>query len=150
MDQAFVVDASVATKWHLPDEDDVAIANLLLIRFAAGELALVAPNVIRLEVASAIIAATLGQPPRLSVAAGEKAIASFLATALDTRPEKELISTAFTLVQQYGCAFYDAIYLALAQVLDIPFITADRRFYQRLGHLPDVVWLADYPSLPTP
>ena len=149
MAEAFVVDASVAAKWHLPDEDDVGAANLLLVRFAAGELALVAPGVIHLEVASAISAATLGQQPRLSIQEGELAIAAFLATAIETRSERDLIPTAFTLVHHLGCAFYDALYLALAQRLGIAFITADRRLHRRIGHLPDIVWLANYPSSPS-
>ncbi len=52
------------------------------------------------------------------------------------------------LAHQHGCAFCDALYLALAQRLGIPFITADRRLHQRIGHLPDVVWLADDVSPP--
>ncbi len=149
MAQAFVVDASVAAKWHLPDEEDVAAANLLLVRFAAGDLGLVAPAVIHLEVASAITAAPLGRRPRISIQEGELAIAAFLATAIETRSERDLIPIAFALVHRNGCAFYDALYLALAQLLNLPFITADRKLYRRVAHLPDIVWLADYPSSPS-
>lgn len=149
MAEALVVDASVAVKWHLPDEDDVAAANRLLVAFAAGDLGLVAPDVIHLEVASAITAATLGNRPRISTAEGRAAIAAFLGTAIDTRPGSDLVIAAFGLVQAHGCAFYDALYLALAQRLRLPFVTADRRFYRRTGHLPEVVMLADYP-LPSP
>ena len=80
MAEALVVDDSVAAKWHLPDEDDVATANLLLDFFAAGGLRLVAPDVFRPEVASAITAATLGRTPRSSIPEGDRAITSFLAT----------------------------------------------------------------------
>ena len=147
MADVLVVDASVAAKWHLPDEDDIAIANRLLGRFVAGELGLVAPDIIRHEVVSAITVATLGRTPRLSVPEGGQAIADFLATGIETRPSVGLFSGAYDLVHQHGCAFYDALYLALAQCLSIPFITADRKLHQRIGHLPDVFWLGTY-SLP--
>jgi predicted nucleic acid-binding protein len=141
---ALVVDASVVAKWHLPDEDDVAIARGLLVRFAAGELVLVAPDVIRHEVASAITVATLGRNPRLTVQAGEDAIADFLATGIRTVADDALSRHAYQLVHQHGCAFYDALYLALAERLHIPFVTADGRLHQRIGHLPDVIWLGNY------
>ncbi len=56
----------------------------------------------------------------------------------------DLIPAAYALVHQHGIAFYDALYLALALQLDVPFITADRRLYQRIAQLPLVVWLGDY------
>jgi predicted nucleic acid-binding protein len=142
--EALVVDASVAAKWYLPDEDDVAIARDLLVRFAAGELALVAPDVIRHEVASAITVATLGRSPRLTVQAGEDAILDFLSTGIRTVADDALSRDAYHLVHQHGCALYDALYLALAERLRLPFIMADRRLHQRIGHLPNVFWLGDY------
>jgi predicted nucleic acid-binding protein len=145
---ALVVDASVAVKWHLPDEDDADRALLLLDAFQRGLTDLLAPYHIRYEVGSAITVATLGRRPRLSRQSGELATAEFLALRLRTYTDRNLIPTAFALVHAHGCAFYDALYLALAQRLGIPFITADCRFHQRLGHLPDVIWLTDYPSLP--
>ncbi len=50
---ALVLDASVAVKWHLKDEDYAAEAALLLEDFGQGELELVAPAQIRYEVPSA-------------------------------------------------------------------------------------------------
>ena len=144
MAEALVVDASVAAKWHLPDEDDVDIARGQLVRFAAGELVLVAPDVIRHEVASAITVATLGRNPRLTVQAGEIAIADFLATGIRFVADNALSRHANHLVHQHSCAFSDALYLALADRLQIPFVTADGRLYQRISHLPNVVWLANY------
>jgi predicted nucleic acid-binding protein len=141
---AFVVDASVAVKWHLPDEDDADIAFALLDQFEQGEVDLLAPYHIRYEVGSAITVATLGRGPRLSRVEGELAIAEFLALQLQTRTDDALIPSAHALVHQHGCAFYDALYLALADRLQLPFITADRRLHQRIGHLPNVVWLGDY------
>ncbi len=141
---ALVVDASVAAKWHLEDEDHVAEATLVLERFARGELELLAPSQIRYEVPSTFTTATLGSNPRLTVQEARLAIEEFLSLAIIVVDDDQLILSAFDLSKQYNCAIYDALYLALSQRLNIPFITADNRLYQRISHLPQVIWIADY------
>lgn len=142
--EAFVVDASVAVKWQLTDEELAHQAGLLLTRFSLGQTGLVAPAQIRYEVPSAITAATLGRQPRLSREQGRLAIERFLAVQIVFFDSDELITAAYSLVHQHGIAFYDALYLGLAVSTGIPFITADRRLYQRIAQLPFVVWLGDY------
>ncbi len=139
-----VVDASVAIKWHLRDEDNVDEAALVLERFSEGQISLFAPTHIQYEVASAITAATIGQNPRLSQAEGEAAIDEFLTIQMNVVDDSKIIVDAYKLVHQYGCSFYDCLYLALSQQLNIPFITADNRLYQRIKKLPNVIWVADY------
>jgi predicted nucleic acid-binding protein len=147
--EQLVVDASVATKWHLPDEADADLAIALLTHHLTGTVQLVAPAHIRSEVPSAITVATRAilqgqQHPRRTVAQAAQAIADFLAIGLPTLDDDELVVAAYGVTQQYGCAFYDGLYLALAQRLGVRFILADRRFYTLIRHLPFVVWLADY------
>ena len=71
--ELLVVDASVASKWHLPDEAAADIAFLLLDRFADGTVQLIAPQHIRSEVPSAITVATRGRQPRLTPEQGNAA-----------------------------------------------------------------------------
>ena len=68
----YVVDASVATTWHLKDplERHVALAEQVLRDFQEARIELLAPDHIRYEVGSAILNATRARPPRLSVADG--------------------------------------------------------------------------------
>jgi predicted nucleic acid-binding protein len=143
--EALVVDASVAAKWYLRDETDVEQADLLLTRFTTGELVLVAPEQIRYEIPATISVATLGAHPRMSRDDGRVAIASFLALGVHTFGSNDLILAAFSLVHQHAIAFYDGLYLALATILEIPFVTADSRLYQRIAGLPGVIWISDYP-----
>lgn len=142
--EALVVDASVATKWHLTDEADTDKARLLLTRFAQGKAELVAPDYIRYEVPSAITVATQGRQPRLTQQQGQEAIEEFLSLQIRTLDSNELILAAYPLAHQYGCAFYDALYVSLANKLSLPFITADRRLYRRIHHLPSIIWIGDY------
>jgi predicted nucleic acid-binding protein len=51
---AYVVDASVAAKWYLPDEPDSWHAAMLLADFRDGKIRLLAPEQVRYEVPSAI------------------------------------------------------------------------------------------------
>ena len=147
--ELLVVDASVATKWYLTDEPDADLAQAVLTSFGQGELALIAPQHIRSEVPSAITVATRMAPwgktaPRRTVEQGTQAIADFLALNLPTVDDDALIRAAYAAAQRYGCAFYDGLYIALAQRLDVRFILADHRFYSLIQHLPSVAWLADY------
>lgn len=139
-----VVDASVAVKWHLPDEEYADVATLLLREFTTGALTLVAPSQIRYEVPSAIIAAVISRQGRLTPEQGQAAIREFLSLGIITIDRDELFLATFPLVRQYGIAFYDAVYLALARELRLPLITADRRFYQRTSQLPEVRWIGAY------
>ena len=141
-----VVDASVAAKWYLLDEDYADQAGALLNQFRQGAIGLVAPQQIRYEVPSAITVATRGRAPRLTLEQGRRAIEEFLALDLETIRGDEVVRLAYDLVHEYGCAFYDALYLALAQDLGVPFITADGRLYRRVRAIPTVLWIGD--SLP--
>lgn len=139
-----VVDASVAVKWHLVDEEYADVAALLLREFVAGAIELVAPGQIRSEVPSAIIAAVIRRQGRLTAEQGEAAIREFLSLGIITVDRDDVILATFPLVQQYGIAFYDALYLALARALRLPRLTADRRFYQRTNRLPEVRGIGAY------
>lgn len=139
-----VVDASVAAKWHLPDEDYADQARALLSQFHQGRIRLVAPEQIRYEVPSAITVATRGRAPRLTLAQGRRAIEEFLALDLETVRGDEIVRLAYDIVHEYDCAFYDALYLALAQEMGVPFITADGRLYRRVKAIPTVLWIGDF------
>ena len=141
---ALVVDASVVVKWHLPDEELADVAVLVLRRFGAGTLELYAPAQIRFEVPAAITIAAGGRAPRITAEQCREAVEEFLALELTTVDRDELILAALPLVHRYGIAFSDALYLALAQDLGIPLITADRRLYERLRGLPHLLGLGTY------
>lgn len=145
-----IPDASVAVKWFLSDEDQADQALLLLSRFLEGQTRLVAPAYIRYEVPSAIAVATRGRQARITPEQGRQAIADFLALRLNVADTDDLITHAYDLAQQHGCSIYDAYYLALAAQIQAPFLTADRRLYERVAGLSYVLWLGDYAAPDVP
>lgn len=142
--EAYVVDASVAAKWYLRDEEDTAGADLLLHRFAQGHLDLLTPDHVRLEFIAAITKATRGRRARLTPDQGISAIEEFLALGLRSLDTEPLFLPAFNLAHQLGCAFYDALYLALSEQFALPLITADKRFYNAGRRYSSIMWIADY------
>jgi predicted nucleic acid-binding protein len=139
---ALVVDASIAVKWYLPDETDATTAQSVLIAYQSEGLALFAPLHIRYEVPSAIAVAR--RRGRIGVAASEAMLASFLDLDFLLTHDDQLVREAFAAAQQYGCAFYDGLYVALAQRLGLPFVTADRKLYDLVAFAPGTVWIADW------
>lgn len=133
----------------MPEQDEAHadLALALLARFAAGDIELLAPAHIRFEVPSVLTVATLRTPARLTAAEAHAAIEAFLDLPLLTYDDTPLLSASFPLARQYGLAYYDAVYLALAQREQAPLITADRRAYARIAALPETLWLGAWPRV---
>lgn len=140
-----ILDASVATKWHLADEEYSAIALALRNDYEKGRVDLTAPDHIRYEVPNALqVAARRG---RISEHEGRAATAQFLSWGIRTVRTDELILAAYDVAAQFGCAFYDGLYLALAQATKSPLIHADDALRRRLGGaFPLALWIGDYLS----
>lgn len=141
--EALVIDACVAVKWHVDGEDHAAQAALLLTRFANGSVTLLAPDHIRLEFTAAVTKAARGRKPRLTQSQGSDAIDEFLSLGLRTFETAPLLQPAYALAHEFGCAFYDALYLALAQQLSLSLVTADGKFYRAARRHPALTWLGE-------
>jgi predicted nucleic acid-binding protein len=123
-----VVDASVAAKWLLRDEEDVDRADGLLHRFDAGDLLLFAPRQIEVEVAAAVRKAVLNQ--RLSAEAAEEVLARWLGPfcgRLRLAENADLLAEALPRALALGITLFDALYVTLAEALDTELIVADSR-----------------------
>lgn len=130
MSSQLVVDASVVAKLYLKDEVHTENAALLFSRFASGQIQLAAPRLIKYEVPAAIRNAMAAV--RVDQEIWEDAINSFQSLGLaifdDTGCEHEAIKLAIG----YGCSYYDALYLLLAEDLGYPFVTADERVWKNM------------------
>lgn len=133
MGASLVIDASVVAKLYLRDEKWLDKADEVFRQFGNGELELLAPRLISYEVPAAICKASSRQ--RLESAKALEAIRRFWSLRLPVFEETaSLLEEAFRLAHIYGCALYDAIYLALAKDLDWPFVTADEKLHRDLRY----------------
>jgi predicted nucleic acid-binding protein len=62
-------------------------------------------------------------------------------------PATPLLKRAARLGREFGLTFYDASFVALAVELDCPYVTADRRLFDRARGLPGVRHLSRVGSL---
>ena len=128
-----IVDASVALKWFVGEPDS---AQALALRDAhiTGTAPLVAPDLLVYEVANALL-----HNPTLTEPDLERSLAILYDLQLDlVTPAAELAQVAVRLARRYKLTFYDALYVGLAQELDMELITADRRLQHCVSHLPFV------------
>ena len=124
MSAAFVVDASIAFAWVLPNQAS-SEAEALLERIESGEGAVV-PSLWFLEVANGLLVAQR----RKRVTAPERILAlerlSALALAVDKDDTRNAFGRTSALAEQYGLSVYDATYLELAMRRKLPLATRDR------------------------
>jgi len=125
----YVVDASVAVKWYLPEPESDAAGRLL-----DPEHDLIAPDLLFAEVGNAL----WKRWRRGEIGLGDlrDPLAALAAVPFEVRSAAPLLSAAAEVAVTCGCTVYDGLYLALAIETGAPLITADRRFERRLAGSP--------------
>jgi predicted nucleic acid-binding protein len=131
------VDASVAFKWLIPDssEDDVSAAKELLLEHLEGRAKIIIPALLYYEVGNILLFGRSRPPLEKAL----EVLAALYAIPLEVAPPT-IFSSDFTLrlAALHGLSFYDATYVALAQMSACPLITADRRLAERVRATADV------------
>lgn len=117
---SLIVDASVAIKWFVAEEDSELAQRVLV-----APVELWAPDLLRLEIANGMwknwrkqLAST--QQVRGAIAALDRTIGAWHDSA-------SLLDAAMNLALALNHGIYDCTYLALAQASAVPVITADKR-----------------------
>jgi predicted nucleic acid-binding protein len=136
---SYVLDASVVIKWFVPEAHSESALKLKEVdgRFHA-------PAFLTLEIGNVL--AKKRRRNELTVAEVEGVWRAFRQAPIRRHPDDTLVLAAFDLAQQTRTALYDNLYLALAVKLNIPFVTADRKFYQALETTPyhqRIAWVED-------
>ncbi|MBS1787990.1 MAG: type II toxin-antitoxin system VapC family toxin [Acidobacteria bacterium] len=138
-----VIDASVALKWWLRDEENTAEADNLQTEFLNGRLSLFAPTLFDYEIVNTLKNALVRK--RIDELYALSAISDLIAYDIERHDTRSLQLSAFQLACQYQRSSYDASYLVLAQTLDLDFYTGDKRMFNAIGSVfPWVKWIGDY------
>jgi predicted nucleic acid-binding protein len=134
-----VVDASVAAKWFI-DEDNTDEALILLDR----PFDLHAPDLLYLEFDN--ILCKLIRRGLLLEEEGFDMRDRIQAFPIQPYSSQSLREKAFQIAVENGRSIYDCIYLALAELLEGRMVTADRRFFLALQGSPledYILWIED-------
>jgi len=117
---AYVIDTSVAVKWFCL-EDDTASALDLRERLYRQECRILAPDLLLYELANA-----LRFNPRLTADDVKAAVGSVVDLGLELiSADAEMLGKAVDLALRFDTTVYDACFLALADLRDLPLISAD-------------------------
>jgi predicted nucleic acid-binding protein len=120
----WVVDASVALKWVIPE-----VLSEQADRVLATDAPLLAPDLLMVEAANVLWKKTRRR--ELTAAEAERALAVLSTTGLAVSPAESLVRRAHALAQRLGHPVYDCVYLALAERERAAFVTADERLLGR-------------------
>jgi predicted nucleic acid-binding protein len=135
----FVIDASVAVKWFIPE-----VHSASALRFLEEGIYLCAPDLLIPEFGNTLWKKT--ERREMTVAEAQEIV-----EAIDNMPV-ELFSTALLLRAAFEIAtglkrtVYDSLYLALAVSQKAALVTADRKLHSAVAASPlaaHVVWIED-------
>jgi predicted nucleic acid-binding protein len=120
-----VIDSCVAYKWLRPlDEAGVVQALDLVEASGSGQVELVAPAIMPVELANVIRNARLPVDAAIALVREIDGFHVTLYAAVLSRLEN-----ATRLAYRHNLAIYDALFLQLAEELDCPLVTADRKAF---------------------
>ena len=128
----YVVDASVLVKWFVYEQEgDRDRALALRERHISGQSTIHVPEFALAEVLNVVHFA-----PKAKEEDGELALETLQNLHLQTKPlEFDLMRKANAIAWAYKVTIYDALYIALAEQVGYPLITADKAMISKLtGH----------------
>lgn len=141
----YVIDASVAAKWFLPAATEPLSdrAAHLLQGYADDQIRFRVPDLFWAELANIFWKASrLG---RWSRSDAQKALKLALDRPIITHPIRPLLDDALQIAISFDRTVYDSLYIALAIMYDIDFVTADEKLANAVAATLPVKWLGGLP-----
>ncbi|MGZ3514972.1 MAG: type II toxin-antitoxin system VapC family toxin [Thermodesulfobacteriota bacterium] len=129
-----VLDASVVLKWILGSEEDEEKAKHYQEGHIAGEEVVAVPSLFFYEIANVLSTKT-------KLSARDAADAFSLIWNFDLEVFSfglDEFLEGITLSRKHRITLYDAAYIGLARKLGCPFVTADRRLYEKVRGMREV------------
>ena len=122
-----LLDTSVAVKWFITEVDSETALDLQQAH-PRDDLQLHAPDILLMESANALRYAGLSEEKIV------QDLETFSALGVEIIPLSiDVLNSAVSLSLEHDVAVYAAYFLALAQAMKIPLITADRKMLSRLS-----------------
>jgi predicted nucleic acid-binding protein len=135
-----VLDASVAAKWFLSQDEPLASeAEALKHEYDLGKIVFLVPDLFWAEIANVVWKTT--KQGRVSRELARAALDFLRSKGFATVSSINLIDTALDLALRYDRGTYDCIYVALALASNCQFITADERLANAVAAKLPVKWL---------
>lgn len=128
--QTKVIDASVVVKWFV-NELYSEKALQLKEEQKRGETLLIAPELLFIEVFNALIRKEKNEKIMLQV---NEALENMELKII--KSNHSILMKSLQLSFKYNITIYDALYVAIAQVHGIPFITADKELFKIPNAIP--------------
>jgi predicted nucleic acid-binding protein len=126
----YVLDASVALKWVLPEFDSPQ-AHQVRAAFQSGVHDLISPDIFPVEIAHALTRAERQQ--RISVGDSLVLLADILSSCPVLHDGLPLLDRAAELSSHLRIGVYDCLYVALAEQEACELVTADDRLIRSIG-----------------
>jgi predicted nucleic acid-binding protein len=134
-----VIDTSVFIKWYRQGEVLADRALILREAYLDGRLVILAPSLCLYEFAN-----VLCYKDDLTTEQVQSAVQSMFDIGIEwISPSREVLAGAVDIARSYQVTIYDAVFVALAAILDVNFVTADKRLTDRLAVLPTVQYLGE-------
>lgn len=137
----YVVDASVAIKWFVPE-----IHSDAALRARHGGYRLHIPAFMMLELGNVL--AKKIRRMELTRPEGDAILKELKHLPFQRHADERLFPAAYRLACETHRSLYDCLYLALAEAVDGILVTADRKFYSALAagtYGRHVLWVEDLP-----
>lgn len=137
----YVVDASVAIKWFVPEVHSEAA-----LRAHHDGFRLHVPAFLMLELGNVL--AKKIRRGELTRSEGDAILKDVKSLPLQRHADERLFPAAYQLALDTHRSVYDCLYLALAEAVDGAVLTADRKFYTALAegaYSRRVLWVEDLP-----
>lgn len=132
-----VIDASVALKWYLADEEHGQKAIHLLGKYTSNELDILAPSLLEYEVINGLIIAQ--KRGRIKEEKILTAIDGFINLEIQLMNLSHIYPKVLHYSKTYNRSVYDASYLAVADERGASVITADKGLYNAVKK--DLKWV---------
>lgn len=136
----YILDTSVIVKWFSEhDEDDLDKALGLRYEILEGKCFVTVPDLLFYELANA-----LRYNDKFTAEDVKYAVKSIIDMELDVRGiDAAIAERAVEIAFKFNVTVYDAYFLALSQIENKPFVTADYKFVERIEGFENIIKLSE-------